>query len=172
MTTVECTASDASGNTATGSFTVTVTPPDTPGEMIGSAFVAEEGKRHEFAFFVSRDSSGSGAGYLQYSVRSLGDRQSSEDRFQSTAITSVSFFDAAGSTPGRGGAAPNWAAFEGSGRWNGRPGYTFTAQALDGGEPGRGRDVFAITVRDSTGVTVTRLRARIDGGNIQAVPGR
>jgi hypothetical protein len=58
--------------------------------------------------------------------------------------------------------------FSGVGTWNGTAGYTFTAQALDAGEPGRGRDMFAITVRDSAGHLVASVNARISLGNVES----
>ena len=47
-------------------------------------------------------------------------------------------------------------------------GYTFSAVAIDAGEPGRGRDSFAITVKDATGHVVATVTALITGGNIQS----
>ena len=59
--------------------------------------------------------------------------------------------------------------FTGQGLWNGRAGYTFAAQATDAGEPGRGHDVFAITIRDSGGAIVASVNATITDGNIQSL---
>ena len=58
--------------------------------------------------------------------------------------------------------------FAGTGRWNKQGGDTFSAVAIDAGEPGRGRDSFAITVKDATGRVVATANALITGGNIQS----
>ena len=59
--------------------------------------------------------------------------------------------------------------FAGTGVWNGRPGYSFEAVATDAGEPGRGRDWFAITVRDAGGDIVASVNAPISSGNIESL---
>jgi hypothetical protein len=59
--------------------------------------------------------------------------------------------------------------FSGTGLWNRRPGYTFDARATDAGEPGRGRDVFAITVRDAGGHVVASVNATISSGNVESL---
>jgi hypothetical protein len=56
----------------------------------------------------------------------------------------------------------------GTGKWNGRPGYTFEAVATDRGEPGARRDTFALIVKDSQGREVVRLDDRLSRGNIQS----
>jgi hypothetical protein len=47
-------------------------------------------------------------------------------------------------------------------------GYTFEARASDEGEPGRGRDRFAITIRDSLGIVVADVDGVLSDGNIQS----
>jgi hypothetical protein len=59
--------------------------------------------------------------------------------------------------------------FAGTGRWNGHAGYTFAAVATDAGEPGPGRDLFAITVRDAAGHVVASVNATISSGNIDSL---
>jgi uncharacterized repeat protein (TIGR01451 family) len=92
------------------------------------------------------------------------------DRFEATLIDTIRFYDDPAFTPGRGrtGVAVDAVVFSGAGRWNGATGYTFEARAEDRGEPGRGRDVFAITIRDSQGVVVADVRDVITAGNIQS----
>jgi hypothetical protein len=169
-TTVNCSASDTRANAATGSFIVTVTAPDRPGQMIGIGTIAIGSATHGFAFDVKERASGADAGSLRYLVRSKKSGRIQVDTFDSTAITSVVFFNVPGVSPG-----PNppsgvdTVTCSGSGRWNGRSGYTFEATAVDGGEPGRGRDTFAITVRNASGQVVASVNAPITQGNIQSL---
>ena len=58
--------------------------------------------------------------------------------------------------------------FKGLGKWNGRRGYAFEATATDRGEPGRGRDTFAIVVKNPNGVVVAQVNGTLDGGNIES----
>jgi hypothetical protein len=166
-TIVHCNASDSHGNEATGAFTVTVTAADTPGLMLGIGFIAAPGQRHDFAFLVGEN--GTEGGALEYVVHVREGWRERQDRFRTTAVTSVSFFDAPGTAPGP---LPqptiDQVVFSGVGTWNGTAGYTFTAQALDAGEPGRGRDMFAISVRDSAGHLVASVNARISLGNVES----
>ena len=41
-------------------------------------------------------------------------------------------------------------------------------RATDAGEPGRARDVFAITIRSATGAVVASVDATLTSGNIQS----
>ena len=58
--------------------------------------------------------------------------------------------------------------FTGAGVWNGAAGYTFTATAIDAGEPGRGRDQFTLTISGPDGSVVADVTGPIAGGNIQS----
>jgi hypothetical protein len=58
--------------------------------------------------------------------------------------------------------------FAGSGKWNGKWGYSFVATATDRGEPGRGRDTFSLVIRDTAGNIVAELTGTLDAGNIQS----
>ncbi|MQA31845.1 MAG: hypothetical protein GEU82_18755 [Luteitalea sp.] len=138
------------------------------GRMTGVGFAGAPGRGHEFAFAVRERAVGGAAGSRQYAVRTIRRGRRNEDRFRSSEVTWVSFSDAPGSRPGRGGRGHDQAVLGGVGVWNGRAGYTFAAQALDAGEPGRGRDLFAITVWNKAGGVVAELTATIDGGNIQS----
>ena len=62
--------------------------------------------------------------------------------------------------------------FAGAGRWNGTKNYTFTAEASDLGEPGRGRDRFTITIRSPKGAIVATATGVITSGNIQPTRAR
>jgi len=91
-------------------------------------------------------------------------------RFESTAITSVTFSDDPSFTPGNGHHEPmmDSVVFSGIGKWNGRSGYTFEVRATDQGEPGRQRDTFSLIVKDSRGIVVASVGGKIDIGNIQS----
>ncbi len=169
-TTVSCTASDTHGNTASGSFTVKVSTPDVPGRMIGDAEIDLGSIEHDVDFFVQERASGADAGWLRYRVTTRKHGRDQEDRFESTAITSVSFFNVPGVSPGpRPASGVDTVSFSGTGRWNGRSGYRFDAVATDAGEPGRRRDSFKITVRDGAGHVVASVDAEITRGNIQSL---
>ena len=79
------------------------------------------------------------------------DHRHPPNHFQTTAITSLVFSNNPAFRSGR-GARPSLdkARFSGTGRWNGRAGYTFEAVATDRGEPGRHRDTFSLVVKDSS----------------------
>jgi lamin tail-like protein/putative Ig domain-containing protein/HYR domain-containing protein/transmembrane protein TMEM131 len=169
-TTVNCSASDAHGNAANGSFTVTVTTADVPGRMIGNATIDAGSVRQDVDFQVQERATGADAGRLRYQVRTRRSGRDQQDRFESTAITSVSFFDVPGVSPGhKPPSGIDTASFAGVGQWNGRAGYTFDAVATDAGEPGRGRDSFRITVRDGAGQVVASVDGVITDGNIQSL---
>lgn len=90
--------------------------------------------------------------------------------FISALVTDVSFFNVPGVSPGkRPASGVDTVSFKGIGLWNGHAGYTFAAIAVDAGEPGPGRDTFAITISDSTGHVVASLNATITSGNIQSL---
>jgi len=93
-------------------------------------------------------------------------------RFEATSVSEVTFSDDAAFRPGRGSGrgqpTVDSVTFSGTGRWNGRDGYTFEAQASDQGEPGRNRDTFSLVVRDALGVSVANVSGALAGGNIQS----
>ena len=92
------------------------------------------------------------------------------DRFVSTSIDRMLFFDDPGFRSG-GGPKPlaDWGVAFGSGTWNGAPGYTFELKATDRGEPGRGRDSFEIVVRDPSGAVMVSASGVLTTGNIQSL---
>jgi len=168
-TTVSCTATDAHGNAARGSFVVAVTAATIPGRMTGDARIDSGGLEHDVAFVVQERATGADAGAITYRERP----RSSKDRgnrFESTAITTVNFFNVPESMPGlKPASGVDTVSFSGVGRWNDRAGYTFDAVAVDAGEPGRGRDRFAITVRDAAGHVVAAVDSVITDGNIDSL---
>jgi hypothetical protein len=174
-TTVSCSAGDTRGNSASASFTVTVNaaPVDVPGRMTGDFTIDDGDAKHVVEFRVQERVSGAEAGALHYRVRTKRPGRDREDEFESSSLTSVSFSNEPGVSPGRRPASGvDTVAFAGIGRWNGGGGYTFTAVAIDAGEPGRGRDSFAITISDGGGRVVAAVNATITGGNIQSLRAR
>ena len=172
-TEVTCSAADASANTAAGRFTVAVTTADVPGRMVGDASIDRGASTHQIAFAVRERTGGADAGTLRYEVRTKGRGADAVDRFESTLITSVSFFDVPGASPGKPPASGiDTVLVTGGGVWNGRGGYTFEAVARDAGEPGRGADAFAVTVRDGAGRIVAAIDGTITAGNIASLRAR
>jgi YVTN family beta-propeller protein len=178
ITTVTFTAKDPAGNTATASTTVTVV--ETPGRMHGEGHLDADGKRYHFEFSVRDRTNGQEGGRLHFRVREHrpGRERDEQDedrghpgrRFVSTTIAPVIFSDTPGITPGRRPQPTmDTVEFAGTGRWDGKAGYTFTARATDTGEPGRGRDTFAITIKDSHGAVVATVAGTLSGGNIQSL---
>jgi hypothetical protein len=127
---------------------------------------------------------GAEAWRLEYRIEPRGPAVAGRQRFASTAVTAAVFSDdpmlepgprplATERRPGRRigddpGVVVDTVVFRGVGRWNGAPGYTFHARASDGGEPGRGRDGFALTVTAPDGSVVARVDGRLAGGNVQS----
>jgi hypothetical protein len=138
--------------------------------MTGVGEITAGAVTHTFDFLVQE--LGSGADLSAISYRRTTSRQGPdlEDRFDAIAITGVTFFNLPGVSPG---ALPlsgvDTVLFVGRGWWNGRTGYTFEARATDAGEPGRGRDVFAITIRDPQGAVVASVDATLTAGNVDSL---
>ena len=169
-TTVACSASDARGNTATGSFHVVVTTADVAGRMVGDASIVRGAVTHAITFAVRERASGADAGTLRYEILTKQRGRDTVDRFESTLLTSVSFFDLPDVSPGkRPPSGIDTVLFSGLGIWNGRSGYAFEVIAKDGGEPGRGVDAVAVTVRDGAGAIVASIDGTITAGNITSL---
>jgi hypothetical protein len=192
VTTVTCRATDVAGNTGSATFTVTVNPaPD--GRMYGVGHVdnGRAGRSH-FVFRVAQLRNLDYGRLEFWSVTGNQCRNDDDDEhdgtitgehdrdfarrhcrsvnaFEATSIPVVVFFDDPEFQSGRGHQpAVDTVRFAGTGRWNGRAGYTFEATATDKGEPGRNRDTFAIVVKDDHGDVVADIGGDLDGGNIQS----
>jgi hypothetical protein len=166
-TAVLCSAADANGTAVTGSFQVTITEPATPSQMDGEGRIESASRQHEFSIHARERATGAEAGELRYTLR--GAQNGREDRFLSTVVTTVSFYDLPAGQPGRRPRAQvDTVVFTGVGTWNGRAGYTFVAQASDVGEPGRGRDTFSLTISDASGKIVASVAGTLTGGNLQS----
>ena len=176
-TTVNCTATDAVGLSASAAFRVTVTdvapppPDDLDGRMIGDGLVAEGKAKHHFDFRVA-ERMDKERGHVSYHVTEpkKGSKHDRNDRFESTKITAVTFSDDPAFTPGRHRRAPTVDSVlaTGEGRWNGEIGFTFELRATDQGEPGRDRDTLAIVIKNAGGTVVATISGGIDGGNIRS----
>ena len=145
-TTVNCTATDASGNSASGSFNITV-----------NAFT-----KVTFGGGVSPSKTSVASGNVKYD----GSRYTGSLEFQDkTANINLkatnSFTSLEISADGK------TATFSGTATKNKQPGYTFTVTVVDNGEPGK-NDTFAITIKDPSGnVIYSKAAAKIIKGNIQ-----
>jgi hypothetical protein len=168
-TSVVCTATDAAGNTASATFTATVSDVTTPGVMHGDGFLLQAGTKYEFQFRVVERALSGERGHLRLRVNYAA-RGRRDDRFVATAITFVAFSDDPTFRPGR-PPRPNidTVLFAGTGEWNGQSGYRFEARATDQGEPGRHRETFAITVWNASGQIVATADGELAGGNVQSV---
>ncbi len=173
-TTVACTATDDSGNSASTIFTVTIVDVTVPGEMSGAGFVRADDATYHFAFHVrERASDGERGQLLMWTERA---RQKGKDarggrgdRFVARTVTFVAFSDDPTDRPGR-PRKPNidTVLFSGVGEWNGQAGYTFEVFAMDNGEPGHQRDSVRITIWDPSGAVVASVDGDLDGGNVQS----
>lgn len=163
-TEVNCTATDAAGNAAHASFTITVDA-SAKGRMSGGGFIDAADARVHFELQVAKGASQAGRLSLELTpAPGHGPHQHSADRrpgrFSATAIMQVVFVQ---------GSAIQKVAFSGTGEWNGQSDYTFEVHATDAGEPGRGHDTFAVTIRDASGATVASYSGPLAGGNVQSM---
>jgi hypothetical protein len=154
-TTVTCAATDAAGNTATGSFKVTVTlaaPPPVVGRMAGIGEVQSDGAKVSFYFDVRAAADSSQGGLLLLHVKN-GPREG----FLAGRATEVRFTNA------------QTVVFSGVGLWNGVAGHTFEVTASDLGEPGPGQDTFSVVVRSPGGAIVESRSGPLSHGNIKSL---
>jgi hypothetical protein len=135
------------------------------------AIAAADGTDQRFNFHLAERHLGVERGELKYTVTipKSGKQKEKTDRFDSTSIAAITFWDNPAFTPGKGPRPTvDSVVFTGTGTWNGAAGYTFDARASDEGEPGRGRDTFALTVRDRNGMVVATVNGTLTQGNIQS----
>ena len=137
--------------------------------MNGNAEIAIGAVTHAIDFTVQEGPAGADAGSLRYRVVTKQKGHNLESEFRSTAITTVSFFNVPGVSPGvRPPSGVDTAAFAGAGTWNGRPGYTFSATATDNNAPGRDPDLFSITVKDAANQVVATVSGTVTRGRIES----
>lgn len=141
------------------------------GRMHGEGRIDAGGAEYRFAFHISERRIGRERGELRLTVRmpKIGKKKEPRDAFESTSISAITLWDNPGFRPGRRPRpTADSAVFAGTGKWNGVRGYTFEARAADEGEPGRGRDRFAIAIRDAGGAVVATVNGRLERGNIES----
>ena len=168
-TVVTCAAADAAGNVATGSFTVSITQQQQQeeslwGRMAGAGEVQSGNERVRFAFDVRERAREHGWVILQ-----LRDGPGRPDRYLAADVRDVRFSNSSGYAGASKRAGVDSVVFTGGGWWNGKPGYRFEITACDRGEPGRGRDTFALTVFAPNGQVVAAASGVLRDGNIQAM---
>jgi hypothetical protein len=152
VTLVQCSASDAAGNSASDSFAVTITA-TVAGRLHGAGSIGSNAAKISFRLDVRAAASGdSGSLVLKIGTNDF-----------SAGVSVVTFASAS-----RLGASDP-VSFTGSGSWNGRPGYVFHAAAADNGEPGRGRDTLSFVVYSPEGVVVASGAGTLTTGNIQSL---
>lgn len=174
-------ADGANYTTATASVLITVTPATgQAGRFIGAAGLDTSSAQTRFAFEVrTHPPNERGAIVLRTRPNQPRGRNADDDRddrhgpwkrFVSTHVTSATATNTPGVNPGpRPPGGVDTLVFAGVGRWNGTPNYRFTATAIDAGEPGPGRDRFAITVMAPNGTVVLNMSGTITIGNIQSL---
>jgi len=171
-TTVSCTATDAAGNIASGSFTVTVnvaTPPpstDLPGRVFGSGEVRDATGRAWFMFDVRESARNVESGWVVLKIK---DHRGRPDRYLAANVSNVAFSNVEGYGPGRRPrSGVDTVTFTGVGYFNGRSKHTFEITASDRGEPGRGRDTFSVIIKAPNGTIVESVSGTLRDGNIQS----
>ncbi|WP_231250641.1 PKD domain-containing protein [Nocardioides furvisabuli] len=143
---VTVTDDDGGSTTATRSITVTATTPPPPADALkvtGGGWLDEGRDKARFGFVAKS----SGAGYRgKITVRVHG------DRFKGTTVSSLAVS----------GRTATWS---GTGRWNGKKGYTFSAEATDHRRKGK-KDKLVIKVKDARGTVVLSLGGQLTKGQI------
>ena len=126
--------------------------PEAPGAMLGIGQI-RDGSHVMFNFFARQAQDGDEGGWFTLiSTRPRG----RPDTFVAAGIENVVFAGVA-------------VQLSGAGWWNGRPGYTFVAEAADLGHPGHGTDTFRVIVRDPDGLEVLRAGGALSAGNVKKV---
>jgi HYR domain len=176
-TQVRCQATDAHGNVANGSFTVTVSTPAAtmPGSMHGAGHIGGLRNGTEFVFHVKQSERADERGWLLLQNRDASGVSSFvSQRVETVTLTNNPSFSAEPLDSIMHQAEPpaDTVVFTGIGWWQGRPGYLFEATAEDHGEPGRGHDRITVVVRDARGTVVLSVTGLLNYGNIQSVPAR
>lgn len=170
--TVSCTATDVAGNTASKSFTVTVTAEggsNEPGRIHGQGHVMADNHRVQFDFSVLENARRGEQAKVDLRVRRGRNGRWDDDRFDSKVVTAVTFSNAPTYTPGKNPKSGiDTVMFSGTGKWDRQDGYLYVVTASDRGEPGRGVDTFTIEVRTPGGQVVLSGGGTIVDGNVQS----
>jgi hypothetical protein len=169
-TLVSCTATNGAGLTKTGTFTITVVDRSEPGKMTGQGDVpAPNNHEIDFAFTVFENRRGAEWGDVRIKVKDTRRRRGDEERFDARTVDDVFFSNAPDYGPGRNSPTGiDTVIFRGTGRWDGRSGYSYVVTASDRGEPGRGRDTFVIEIKAPNGAVVFTGGGTLSHGNVQS----
>ena len=171
---VTCTAADPHGHVSTGTFTITVAvvvvEDDLPGLMLGAGRApAPDQHTIEFEFSVVETRRGEG-GQVSIVVRDGRRRRGDDERFRARSADEVAFSNAPEYDPGRRqNMRVDTVIFSGTGKWQGRNGYSYVVRTSDRGEWGRGRDTFTIEIRAGNGTLVFSGGGVLTSGNIQSI---
>lgn len=168
-TLVHCSASDAQGHIANGSFTVVVIPPAVDGRLRGDGRIVAGDQHHHVTLNLVRRGLRSEGSLFNDDIATGTNRNTPPDRFRATLLTRVYLFDTPDSAPGT--TPPSGidqAVVSGLGTWNGESGFTFEAVVVDAGEPGAGLDTMTLTIRRPDGSVVLRVSGRLTAGNIES----
>lgn len=167
---VTCTATNGAGLTRSGTFNVTVVDRSEPGKMSGQGDVqAANNHNIDFVFTVFENRRGAEWGDVRIKVKDNRRRRGDEERFDARTVDDVFFSNAPDYGPGRNSKTGiDTVIFRGTGRWDGRSGYTYVVTASDRGEPGRDRDTFMIEIRAANGAVVFTGGGTISDGNVQS----
>lgn len=168
-TLVHCSASDAQGHIANGSFTVVVIPPAVDGHLRGDGRIVDGDRQHHVTFSLVRRGLRSDGSLFNDDIATGTNGKARPDRFRATLLTRVYLFDTPDSAPGT--TPPSGidqAVVSGLGTWNGESGFTFEAVVVDAGEPGTGLDTIALTIRRPDGSVVSRVSGRLTAGNVDS----
>ena len=142
-TIVECSATDASGNSGSKSFTITVIVVPTPGKVTAGG--AQLDKNTNFGFNIQSNDGDSFKGQLEYRDKTAGINIHSADM----TLLSVSEDHLSAVVEGMA-----------------KDGSTFTILVEDNGEPGK-NNFFLITIKDSNGQVIYEQEGNLSKGNIQ-----
>jgi hypothetical protein len=119
--------------------------------VTGGGWIAVPGGKGTFGFVAGfKDHSFTPSGHLTYIDHPAG------AKVQSTDVTTYTLD------------APNQRTFRGDCNFNGASGYSYSATVQDNGEPGKGNDMFSISVYDSSSNLVySAPMTLLGGGNIE-----
>ena len=146
-TIVTCTASDSAENTASATFSITVSLLPTPGKVTAGG--AQLDKDVNFGFNIQSEDGVDFKGQLQYNDKASDIKLHSDEMI----LLSVD-------------PAKIHAIFTGTASIGQQSGFTFTIKIQDNGEPGT-NDYFSITIFDSGGSSIYQKDGILEKGNIQ-----
>ena len=171
-TTVSCTVTDVALATATGSFTVTVEQPTTPGDMRGDGFIRDDEAKYQFEFRARENARSGERATFSLRIDEQGRKKGKkkrDDRFVARSVDFIAFSDDPSIRPGQ-PRRPHvdTVTFSGFGDWNGQRNHRYEVFAQDAGEPGRHRESIRVRIYSPNGTLVASFEGELDGGNIRS----